>query len=252
MTLPETRPDEPAAPVRTGVPGFSRPGETGARVPTGWKKHPLRAAWMSRQARRFLRALNLTVERSGPPPSSGVLVANHLSYLDILVLGAAGPLVFVAKRQTRGWPVFGPLIRAAGTVFVERERAHDLPRVLAELSAAGAGGGGVVVAFFPEGTSTDGSTVLPFRPALLAPAVASGQPVTPAWIGYTLDADDGSAADEVCWWGDTAFAPHLLNLFSKKIIRARVAYAPPEPPGDDRKELARRLHARVCALAATQ
>jgi 1-acyl-sn-glycerol-3-phosphate acyltransferase len=285
MTLPETRPDEPTAPVRTGVQGFSRPGETGAHVPAGWKKHPLRAAWraarlggavllafadyfccvwlagragsvrtraawMSRQARRFLGALNLTVERSGPPPRVGVLVANHVSYLDILVLGAAGPLVFVAKRQTRGWPVFGPLIRAAGTVFVERERAHDLPRVLAELAATGAeGSGGVTVAFFPEGTSTDGSVVLPFRPALLAPAVAGGQPVTPAWVGYTLDTGDGTAADEVCWWGDMEFSPHLLNLFSKKAIHARVAYAPPEPPGDDRKELARRLHARVCAFA---
>jgi 1-acyl-sn-glycerol-3-phosphate acyltransferase len=289
MTLPETRTGQPDAPARSGVPGFSRPnGDTGKHVPAGWKKHPLRAAWravrlggavalafsdyffavtlagrsgsararaewMSRSARRFLGALNLTVERSGTPPTAGVLVANHVSYVDILVLGAAGPLVFVAKSQTRGWPVFGALVRRAGTVFVERERAQDLPRVLAELSAAGAdGSGGVAVAFFPEGTSTDGSVVLPFRPALLAPAVAGGQPVTPAWVGYTLDAGDGSAADEVCWWGDMEFSPHLLNLFSKKAIRARVAYGPPEPPGDDRKELARHLHARVCALAQSK
>ncbi len=285
MTLPEARLDAPPAPARPGVPGFSRLGATGARVPAGWKKHPLRAAcraarlggavalafadyffcvtlsgrggsarvraeWMSRQARRFLRALNITVERTGAPPTSGVLVANHVGYLDILVLGAAGPLVFVAKSETRGWPVFGPLIRAAGTVFVERARAHDLPRVLAALAAAGASGGdGLAAAFFPEGTSTDGSVVLPFRPALLEPAVAGGRPVTPACVSYALDSGDGSAADEVCWWGDTDFAPHLLNLFSKKTIRARVAYGPPEPPGDDRKELARRLHACVCALA---
>jgi 1-acyl-sn-glycerol-3-phosphate acyltransferase len=286
MTLPEARPDEAPAPARPGVPGFSRPGETGARVPAGWKTRPLRAAWraarlgvavalafadffcclklagkggsararaewMSRQARRFLRALNVTVERSGAPPASGVLVANHVGYLDILVLGAAGPLVFVAKSETRGWPVFGPLIRLAGTVFVERARAHDLPRVIAALGAAGGtggGGDGLPMAFFPEGTSTDGSVVLPFRPALLEPAVAGGQPVTPAHVSYALDPGDGSAADEVCWWGDTDFAPHLLNLFSKKIIRARVAYGPAEPPGDDRKELARRLHARVQAL----
>ena len=106
----------------------------------------------------------------------------------------------------------------------------------------------VVVAFFPEATSTDGSTVLPFRPALLAPAVRRGWPVTPAWLGFTLEDGGGTAADEVCWWGETALAPHLLNLFSKRRIHARVVFGEPHHPGDDRKVLAQRLRERTRAL----
>jgi 1-acyl-sn-glycerol-3-phosphate acyltransferase len=286
MNQPEL-PNPPAAsaPVPPAVPNFSRPGELSAPVPAGWRRHPLRVAlrgvmfggalllaladyffrvwltgragsvraraeWMSRCARRWLWVLGVSVTSEGTPPAYGLLVTNHVGYLDILVLGAAWPMVFVAKSETRGWPVFGSLIRQAGTVFIRRDRIHDLRRVLGELPPPVEQlpvEEGVVVAFFPEGTSTDGSTVLPFRPALLAPAVRRGWPVTPAWLGFALD--DGVAADEVCWWGETELTPHLLNLFSKKAIRAHVAYGPPEPPGDDRKELARRLHARVLGLA---
>ncbi|MEI6860973.1 MAG: lysophospholipid acyltransferase family protein, partial [Verrucomicrobiota bacterium] len=210
-----------------------------------------RAEWSGRCARRWLRVLGVSVTQAGRPPSYGLLVSNHLGYLDILVLSAVQPMVFVAKTETGGWPVFGAMIRRAGTVFIRRDRVHDLRRVLGELPPPVERlpvEEGVVVAFFPEGTSTDGSTVLPFRPALLAPAVRRGWPVTPAWLDFTLEDGDGAAADEVCWWGDTALAPHLLNLFSKRRIYARVVFGEPHPPGDDRKALGQRLRERIHAL----
>ena len=155
------------------------------------------------------------------------------------------PLVFVSKAEVRRWPVLGWLTACAGTLFLKREAKADILRVsesFASLIEAG-----VVVTIFPEGTSTDSRQVLPFRPSLLEPAAANGWRVSPAWIAYRLE--DGSVGEEVCYWGDMTFAPHLLNLLSKKEIRAFVAYGEPVARGMDRKALALTLHGNVCALA---
>jgi 1-acyl-sn-glycerol-3-phosphate acyltransferase len=205
-----------------------------------------RARWAQRWSRRYLRVLRIEVTREGVPPSRGLLVSNHLSYVDIVVLSAAQPLVFVAKIELRDWPLIGWVTRCAGTVFVNRRRLRDVRRVISEIPRAAADG--AVVAFFPEGTSTDGRTVMPFYPSLLEPAVRRGWPVTPVWIEYALDDGDGAAADEICWWGDADFAPHFWNFLSKRRIRARVVYGEPSPSGHDRKVLARVLHTRMCAL----
>ncbi len=205
-----------------------------------------RARWAQRWGCRFLRVLGVEVTGSGRPPAVGVLVCNHLGYVDILVLGAAQPLVFVAKSELRAWPVIGWVARCAGAVFVDRTRPRDVRRVIGEFPRVVAAG--VVVAFFPEGTSSDGRTVLPFHPSLLAPAVRQGWSVTPAWIEYAVDAGDGNAADEVCWWGDAGFAGHFWNFLSKRRIRARIRYGEPQPPGSDCKALAHHLHLQVCGL----
>ena len=207
---------------------------------------PARARWAQRWGRRYLRVFGLEVETTGEPPPAGLLVSNHLSYADILVLGAAQPLVFVAKRELRGWPGIGWVTRCAGTIFVNRNRPRDVRRVIGAFPPVVAAG--VVVAFFPEGTSCDGRTVLPFHSSLLAPAVRHGWPVTPAWIEYAVDAGDGDATREVCWWGDAAFAGHFWAFLSKRRIRARVTYGAPQPPGSDRKRLAQQLRAQVCSL----
>jgi 1-acyl-sn-glycerol-3-phosphate acyltransferase len=193
-----------------------------------------------------LGVLDIEVESTGQPPARGLLVSNHLSYADILVLGAAQPLVFVAKSELRGWPVIGWVTRCAGTVFVNRRRPRDVRRVIGEFPRVVAAG--VVVAFFPEGTSSDGRTVLPFHSSLLDPAVRHGWLVTPVWIEYSVDAGDGDAATEVCWWGDADFGGHFWNFLSIRRIRVRVRYGGSQPAGSDRKELARRLRARVGAL----
>lgn len=205
------------------------------------------AGWLRCWSGRFLRQMGIEVEYAGPPPRRGLLVSNHLSYLDILVLAAAQPVVFVAKSEIRGWPVVGWLTRCAGTVFVQREHRRDVARVIAQLPPIVHQR--AVVVFFPEGTCTDGRTILPFFSSLLAPAVRNQWPVTPAWISYAIA--DGVAAEEACYWGGMTFGPHLLNLLSKRRVRARVVFGAQERAGPDRKQLARRLHGRVCALAET-
>ena len=205
-----------------------------------------RAAWLHRWSRRTLRLLRTEAAVRGTPPSAGLLVCNHLSYLDILVLAAQQPLVFVAKAEVRRWPVFGALAGAAGTLFIRRESPGDVPRLNGAMTPLVAAG--QVVVFFPEGTSSDGHAVLPFHSALLAPAAENQWPVTAGWIGYALD--DGSVEDEVCYWRDMTFLSHLLNLMTKRRIRACVIYGETHLAESNRKALARQLQAEVRELRA--
>lgn len=180
----------------------------------------------------------------GRPPTSGLVVCNHLSYVDIPVLSSAAPMMFVAKADVARWPAFGALARCGGTLFIKREeRAH-----VAEITDAFAPiiHGGTVVVVFPEGTSSGGDAVLPFRSSLLEPAAANDWWVTPAWITYELD--DGTVSDDVAYWRDMTFATHFLNLLSKRRVVGRVFFGEPVRGIRDRKELARRLHAEVCAM----
>jgi 1-acyl-sn-glycerol-3-phosphate acyltransferase len=215
----------------------------GLRLWLAGKSRDLRARcdWTSRSARKLMRCLNLRADYSGEPPRLGLLVSNHLGYLDILVLAARQPAVFVSKADVRGWPVFGFLTRLAGTLFVRRERRGDVSPLNEQMAAVLRVG--MVLVVFPEGTSSDGRQVLPFFSSLLQPAVTVGCPVTPAFIRYELA--DGSVADEVCYWGDMMFGAHFLNLLAKRAIRAHVRFGAARPPGDDRKPLARGLQRAV-------
>lgn len=203
-----------------------------------------RAHWLQFWARGLLRIFNARVSFKGTPPRRGILVSNHLSYVDVLVLGSIQPLVLVSKSEVRSWPVIGPLTRCAGTLYVRRQSRSDVGRLNQEI--AGVVNAGVVVALFPEGTSSDGSGVLPFRSSLLGPAEEGDVPVTPAWIGYTLE--EGSVADEICYWRDMTFFSHMLNLLAKESFEAFVHFGEPVEGGMDRKEMALELHARVCEL----
>ena len=172
------------------------------------------------------------------------MVSNHLSYLDVVVLSSIGPCVFVAKRDVAAWPLFGWLARAAGTIFVDRERRLATADVVDLVREAVAGGSLVVL--FPEGTSSDGSTVLPFKSALLESAVELRCSVAAAAIEYTLD--KGSVADEVCYWRDMTLVPHLLNLFFKREIRSTCSFSLPRIRIGDRKEIARELREEIISM----
>jgi 1-acyl-sn-glycerol-3-phosphate acyltransferase len=205
-----------------------------------------RASWMCRQSRRFLAALNIQVQRRGGLPPGGMLVTNHLGYVDIIVLGAAQPMVFLSKSEVRNWPVFGPLTACAGTLFIRRDRRSDVARFDEEFAAVV--NQGLLLGIFPEGTSSDGHQVLPFHSSLFAPAAAAGWTVSPAWIAYAVP--QGTAETDVCYWGDMTFFPHFLRLLTLEKITATVVYGSPAPGGLDRKQMARLLHTQVCELAA--
>jgi 1-acyl-sn-glycerol-3-phosphate acyltransferase len=184
---------------------------------------------------------------TGTVSTRGFLVSNHLSYLDILVLGAMFPCVFVSKYEVRNWPLFGWFARLAGTVFIRRDKRSDVARASGEITKALNEDGLVVL--FPEGTSSGGETVLPFKPALFSSVVDHPGSISCASIEYSLD--DGRVADEVCYWRDMTLLPHLLNLLGKKRVWVRVAlmpYASDPMTALDRKDLARRLHAQVLLL----
>ena len=209
------------------------------------KPNAARRAWFQQSARRALGLLGLRVRVEGRPPRQGLLVSNHLSYLDILVIASVAPAVFVAKREVRAWPVFGWLAQCAGTIFVNREKRRDVVRVGSQIEDALACG--AVVVLFPEGTSSNGHAVLPFRSPLLAPVLRHPHRVSIAALDYEMA--DGSVEEEVCYWGDSSFGPHLLNLLSKNGVDACVKFREPvRHSTPDRKQLAVALRESVCAL----
>jgi 1-acyl-sn-glycerol-3-phosphate acyltransferase len=208
---------------------------------------PARAEWMRACSRRILTALNIEVKRHGVPPAGGLIAANHLGYIDIVVLGSAQPTVFLSKSEVRDWPVFGYLADCAGTLFIRREKKLDVARF--DESFARVVNAGVILGIFPEGTSSDGHRVLPFHSSLFAAAAAAQWPVTPVWIGYA--ATGGAVENDVCYWGDMTFFTHFLRLIRLEKITATVVYGGRITAGLDRKEMARQLHRQVCALAET-
>lgn len=204
----------------------------------------LRASWLRYTARRMLRIFRAEIQLSGPIPSHGLLVSNHLSYVDILVLGSLAPTVFVAKREVKGWPVFGWFASLGGTVFVHREKRAQSREAADAIQTVLKSG--VLVILFPEGTSSNGETVLPFKSALLEPATQQSHPLFISRIAYELD--DGDAGEEVCYWKDMTLLPHLINLFSKRRVRGTVRFAEVHTGETDRKILAKQLHLAVMNL----
>ncbi|WED65382.1 lysophospholipid acyltransferase family protein [Synoicihabitans lomoniglobus] len=203
-----------------------------------------RAAWLQRTCQHVLRRLRVEVKSVGSLPAGVMLTPNHVSYLDILVLNALTPTVFVSKAEVKGWPLFGWFAQKAGTLFLRREVRADLVRVGAQLEPVVASG--VNLAVFLEGTSSDGRGVRPFKPGMLAPAVAAGWPVAPATLHYAVPTGR-DAAVAVAWWGTMPLLPHLLTLTGLPWIKATVEWGKTRSAGGDRKALAAALQSEVAA-----
>jgi 1-acyl-sn-glycerol-3-phosphate acyltransferase len=199
--------------------------------------------WTAEGCRRILA---LEPRIFGPLPSRGLLVANHLSYLDIILLAALRPCVFVSKSDVRSWPIFGQCAALGSTIFVDRSKRADVRGVSQQMRSALAED--LLIVLFPEGTSSGGNRVLPFRSSLLEPAVELGCPVTAAALGYQIA--EGSVSDEICYWRDMTLLPHLLNVWSKPVIQASLRCGVPRARSEDRKSLAVELHDEVAALHA--
>lgn len=203
-----------------------------------------RARWLQHSSRRLLRILRPSVHVSGSVPTSGLLVSNHLSYLDILVISSVTPAIFVAKHEVETWPVLGWLAKMGGTLFADREHRATVGQTTDEIQSAL--DQGALVVLFPEGTSSNGETVLPFKSSLLEPATRQTHALFVGVIQYELE--DGNVTEEVCYWKDMTMLPHALNLLSKRSIRASVRFTQLRESSTDRKELARQLHSEVLRL----
>jgi len=205
-----------------------------------------RALWLQRHSRGVLKIFHLEASIEGSVPTRGLLVSNHQGYLDIFLLASIAPAAFVAKREIKSWPVVGWLTQMAGTLFVDRSRRVQVGRVNDEIRAAL--DRGALVVLFPEGASSNGQTVLPFKSSLLEPAAQSAHPLSVSAIQYAIE--DGDVVREVCYWGDHTFFPHLLNLLGKRAVRATVRFAPVQRAGADRKQLAVQLRGEILKLKA--
>jgi 1-acyl-sn-glycerol-3-phosphate acyltransferase len=203
-----------------------------------------RAEWLSASCRGVLASLGVVLSSEGSMPRSGLIVSNHLSYLDILCYGSIAPCVFVAKSEVRDWAVFGRLATNGGTIYVDRKSRTDAARAAQQIEDALRSGLRVVL--FPEGTSSAGNSVLPFHAPLLESAIRARASITPAAIAYQIEG--GDPGQDVCYWGDMTFATHFLGLLGKGKVHAEIAFARSRRGFDDRKTAAKLLHQDVAAL----
>ncbi len=203
-----------------------------------------RSEWLTDACRGVLASLSVGVSAEGSMPQRGLIVSNHLSYLDILCYSSIAPCVFVSKSEVRGWPVFGRLATNGGTIYVERRSRTDAGRVAKKIEDALRNG--IRVVLFPEGTSTGGDTVLPFHAPLLESAIRAEAAVTPAAIAYEME--HGDPRQDVCYWGEMTFATHFLGLLGKGKVHAKIVFGKSREDLQDRKTAARVLHEDVVAL----
>jgi 1-acyl-sn-glycerol-3-phosphate acyltransferase len=195
-------------------------------------------------ARFAARVIGMRVEIEGHPPRrGGLLVSNHVSYVDILLLAHELPCVFVSKSEVAHWPLAGWLSRSVGTIFVDREKKRELTGAAQEIRERLESGDQVVL--FPEGTSGAGDVVMRFRSSLLAPAAELGIPVSWAALRYATKAGEKPAHLSVSWWGTMGFLPHLADLLRLSGFEARLCFGAAPIRETDRKVLAQRLHAAV-------
>lgn len=202
-----------------------------------------RALWAQRSSRQILGSLGIHRAVIGTPPTQGLVVANHLSYLDILILSAAAPCAFVSKMEIGSWPFFGMSARLAGTIFLNRESRASAEKV-AEIMGRRFKHA-VPVLLFPEGTSTDGAEVLRFHSRLIDPATATGTPITAAALSYQIEG--GIPERELCWYGDASFLPHLWRTLKTRGFSTRVEFCP-TAVYSDRRTAADTTHAQITAI----
>lgn len=201
-----------------------------------------RGRMVQRWSQRLLRILQVELEHTGLEhgfPERVLIVANHISWLDIFVLNALQPSRFIAKSDVRRWPVIGLLSGGAGTLFVDRTRRRDAARINAQIEHALAAGD--VIALFPEGTTTTGRELLPFHGSLMQPVIEAGGHVLPAAIRYTHV--DGSHSDAPSYVGEMSLAASVGQMLKARRTRVRLHLGPPlATAGRHRREVAAEAH----------
>jgi len=202
-----------------------------------------RARWLHASCSLILRRMGIRLECRGARPTRGLICSNHLGYLDILAYAAAAPCVFISRSDVSRWPVFGWCARWGGTLFIDRQSRTSADQVARQIEQALAAG--VPILLFPEGTSTDGSSVLRFHPSLLQPAVDRAETIQAAAIAWRVR---GGEERDICWYGDASFVPHLLRTMGRAGIAAEIEFYPDPGVYNERKAAALDLHEKVEAM----
>ena len=227
--------------------------------------HVLRALWIIRTeyarltpaqtqlllrewTRQMLRILHVELVVQGSPPDRGPLLqlANHMSWLDILVMNAAHPTRFVSKADARHWPLLGTLVTAAGTLYIERENRRDAMRVVHRMTDRLREGD--ILSVFPEGTTGDGRSLLPFHANLLQAAISANAPVVPVALRF-VDSRTGEPHDAPVYVGDTTLIGSIWTTLRASHLRAVVHYGEPQTfQGRDRRTWANDVREEVQRL----
>ena len=199
-------------------------------------------------AQGVLRIMGIGLQVHGRAHAGPVLlVANHISWLDIVVMLAAQYCRFVAKSELKDWPLVGPLATAAGTMYIERASSRDALRVVHHMAERLQAGD--VLAVFPEGTTGDGVHVLPFHANLLQAAIAAQAPAQAVGLCF-VDAR-GQPSFAPCYNGDDTFLGSVWRTLCALGLEVHVAFAPPDlPQGRNRRVWAVDLRLQVMALRA--
>lgn len=206
---------------------------------------PRRNARVQSWAREMLGVLGIRLELRGQPPMTGpmLLAANHISWLDILVMHAARHCRFVAKAEVRRWPLIGRLATGGGTLYIERESRRDAMRVVHHIAESLQRG--EIVAVFPEGTTSDGVTLLPFHANLIQAAISADAPVQPVALSF-IDARTGDLSLSPCYIGDDTLVGSIWRTLSGPPLAAVVHYGEPQKAqGRGRREWAADLRSVV-------
>jgi 1-acyl-sn-glycerol-3-phosphate acyltransferase len=204
-----------------------------------------RALWVQASARHMLASLGIEYTVEGIPPTRGLVVSNHLSYVDVAILSAIMPCFFVAKMEIGGWPFFGKAARCGGTIFVDRSSRASAESVAEQMTERLKLPIPIPVLLFPEGTSTDGSQVIRFHSRLIDPATSLGVPITTACVRYLLQG--GMEERELCWYGDETFVNHLWKVLGVTGYVAQVQFGEPRIY-TDRRVAADQTHDEITAM----
>jgi len=206
---------------------------------------PRREALIGWWARGVLRICGITLQVEGVPLRQGVMkLFNHVSWLDIYAVNAVAPVRFIAKSEIRSWPIFGYLAAQTGTLFLERGRRHAVHRANGVVANILREGGRVGV--FPEGTTGDGTSLLPFHANLIQAAVDAAAPVQPVALCY-LDAD-GGLSTAVAFVGDMSLLESMRRTLLAAPLSVHLVFLEPiESAGRSRHELAQQARAAIGA-----
>ncbi len=203
----------------------------------------------TRYGRFALNVMNVKTQVTGAEreldQSGRLWVSNHMSWLDLLIMASIRPVIFVTSVDMGEIPFLGWMTKAGGSIFVERRNREKIQYDIQQIREALKAGFNVVL--FPEGTSTDGSAILPFKRSLMTAVQGEPEPLLPLTLFYKkINGSPFSKQnrDYVCWYGRMSFVPHLISLFSRSSVEAEIYVHPPlsYPTDIGKEEMAGQVH----------